>query len=98
VDFFLVLKGAIKLCAYDMELKQLDQIISSEDRLQIVRIPGNYWHGFKNIGDKTCVVVYFVNRLYDYSNPDEERLAWNDKNIVDAKTHEPFDWNRPPYG
>jgi dTDP-4-dehydrorhamnose 3,5-epimerase len=97
VDYFMVLQGAIKICAYDEEKKLLNEIICSSEKLQIVRIPGLYWHGFKNIGDKTSVTVYFVNRLYDYHNPDEERRSWNDPNIIDRKTGQAFDWDKPPH-
>jgi dTDP-4-dehydrorhamnose 3,5-epimerase len=97
VDYFLVLQGTVKICAYDEETKQLNEIISSGESLQLVRIPGYYWHGFKNVGNKTSVVIYFVNRLYDYNNPDEERRPWDDSKIVDKKTGQPFDWNRPAH-
>ena len=85
VDFFLVLRGALKICAYDDQNQEINEIITSSEKLQLVRIPGNYWHGFKNISDKTSVVVYFVNRLYDYKNPDEKRRPWDDPSIVDRK-------------
>jgi dTDP-4-dehydrorhamnose 3,5-epimerase len=98
VDYFVVLNGAIKICAYDQATQELNQIISSGERLQMVRIPGFYWHGFKNIGDKTCTVVYFVNRMYDYESPDEERRPWNDPDIIDNKTGVSFDWNKLPFG
>jgi dTDP-4-dehydrorhamnose 3,5-epimerase len=96
VDYFLVLQGALKICAYDDKKQEINEIISSSEKLQLVRIPGNYWHGFKNISDKTALVVYFVNRLYDYKNPDEERRPWNDPSIIDKKTGVTFDWNKSP--
>jgi dTDP-4-dehydrorhamnose 3,5-epimerase len=97
-DYFLVLEGSIKICAYDDSSQQLDEIISSSERLQIVRMPGHYWHGFKNIGSMQSVVIYFVNRLYDYNSPDEERRPWNDRSIIDRKNGgTPFDWNKPPH-
>ena len=76
---------------------QLDEIVTSEERLQAVRIPGHYWHGTKTLGDKSSLTMYYVNRLYDSRNPDEERRPWNDPGIVDPKTSKPFDWNRPPH-
>ena len=97
VDYFLVLHGAIKICAYDDKKGVLNEIVSSSEKLQLVRIPGYYWHGFKNIGDKTAYTIYFVNRLYNYGSPDEERRPWNDKDIVDKSTGTSFDWNKPPH-
>jgi dTDP-4-dehydrorhamnose 3,5-epimerase len=97
IDYFLVLQGAIKICAYDEKEEQLEQIISSSEMLRLVRIPGYYWHGFKNIGNGVAYVIYFVNRLYDYKEPDEERRPWNDHLIIDRKTGTAFDWNREPH-
>ena len=96
-DYFIVLQGAMRICAYDEETGQLDEIVASEHKLQIVRIPGHYWHGTKTISDKPSLTLYFVTRLYDYSNPDEERRPWNDPTIIDPRTGKPYDWNKPPH-
>jgi dTDP-4-dehydrorhamnose 3,5-epimerase len=102
VDYFIVLRGSIKICAYDDKQGsatngQLDEIVTSEENFQVVRIPGFYWHGTKALGDKPSLTVYCVNRFYDFKNPDEERRVWNDPKIVDPKTSKPFDWNKPPH-
>lgn len=106
VDYFIVLKGAMKICAYDEEKKQLDEIIASEHKLQIVRIPGHYWHGTRTIGNEPSLTLYFVTRLYDYKKPDEERRPWNDPTIIpkeingkkdDPRVGKPWDWFRPPH-
>ena len=96
-DYFVVLQGSIKICAYDDASQELNEIISSSEKLQVVRMPGYYWHGFKNIGHKECIVIYFVNRLYDYNTPDEERRPWNDSTIIEKRTGKSFDWNKPPH-
>lgn len=87
----------MKICAYDEKTMQLNETIASEHRLRIVAVPGHYWHGTKTIGEKPSLTVYFVTRLYDYGNPDEERRAWNDPTIIDPKTQKPYDWNKPPH-
>ena len=102
VDYFIVLKGSMKICAYD-DLQgsptrgQIDEVVASEEKLQVVRIPGTYWHGTKTVGDKPSLTVYCVNRFYDAKNPDEERRAWNDPTIIEVKTSKPYDWNKPPH-
>ncbi len=58
VDYFIVLKGSMKICAYDdrpgsATKGQLDEIVASEERLQVVRIPGFYWHGTKALGQES---------------------------------------------
>jgi len=97
IDYFIVLKGAMKICAYDEKKKQLDEIIASERKLQVVRIPGCYWHGTKTLGNEPSLTLYFVTRLYDYGKPDEERRPWNDPAIIDPKTGKPYDWEKPPH-
>jgi dTDP-4-dehydrorhamnose 3,5-epimerase len=106
VDYFVVLDGALKICAFDDESGELTEIISTGENIQIVRIPGHYWHGFKVIGDRTAHLVYFVNRLYETKDPDEVRRPWNDASIIpesingnsdDPRCHKSWDWSYPPY-
>jgi len=106
VDYFMVVKGALKICAYDDNTKGLVEIVNSASRPMLVRIPGQYWHGTRNVGDELSLVVYFTNRLYDANEPDEERRMWNDPNVVaaqingsknDPRVGRPFDWLFPPY-
>ena len=96
-DYFAVLQGAMKICAYDDRLGQIDEIIASEHKPQIVRVPGHYWHGTKTVSSNPSLTLYFTTKLYDYETPDEERRPWNDQSIIDAKTGKPFDWNKPPH-
>ena len=103
VDYFLVLQGAMKICAYDDRENspttkgKLVEIIASSQKLQLVRVPGIYWHGTKTVSNEPSLTVYFATKLYDYENPDEERRPWNAPTIIDPKTGQPFDWNRPPH-
>lgn len=103
VDYFLVLQGSLKICAYDDRDQspatkgKLIEIIASSQKPQLVRMPGIYWHGFKNIHHEPSLLIYFVNRLYDHQNPDEERRPWNDLAIIDSRTKRTFDWNAPPH-
>lgn len=105
VDYFVVLRGALKICAFDEKNREMFEVISTGENLQVVRIPGHYWHGFKVLGNDLAYLVYFTNRLYDYSNPDEERRPWNDPEIVpekingkrDERCGKPWDWFYPPH-
>jgi dTDP-4-dehydrorhamnose 3,5-epimerase len=105
-DYLVVIEGALKICAYDDATKELDEIIGTGMDLQVVKIPGHYWHGFKVVGPETALHVYFVNRLYDYAKPDELRRPWNDTSIVpkiingkkeDPRVGKPWDWFFPPH-
>ena len=101
VDHFLAVRGALKICAYDDETRELDEIISAGDNPQIVRMPGHYWHGFRVVGNEPATLVYFVNRLYDYSSPDEDKTAMGRScncpqidqwKIHDPRCNRPWDW------
>ncbi|MGD0496239.1 MAG: dTDP-4-dehydrorhamnose 3,5-epimerase family protein [Candidatus Bathyarchaeia archaeon] len=106
VDYFLVLKGAMKICAYEEETGKLAEVITSSEKPTIVRIPGKYLHGTKTVSNEPSLTVYFVTRLYDYKNPDEVRRPWNDQKIVpteingkkdDPRVGKPWDWFSPPH-
>lgn len=105
VDYFLVLKGSIKIGVYDEESGELDEIVSSALDLRIVRVPGHYWHGFKAVGVEPAMLLYFTTKMYDSTNPDEERRPWNDPTLIpksingkkdDLRVGKPWDWNYPP--
>ena len=105
-DYFIVIRGASKICAYDEKKKELDEIVSTEKTLQIVKIPGNYWHGFKAFGQEPTYIIYFVTKLYNYENPDEIRKPWNDRDIMpkkingrtdDPRCGKPWNWLTPPH-
>lgn len=106
VDYFLVLKGSIKICVYDDVTRELDEIVVSEEKLQLVRIPGKYWHGFKVVSNIPAILIYFTTKLYDYKNPDEIRIPYNDGKIIpkiingktdDPRCNKPWDWFYPPH-
>jgi dTDP-4-dehydrorhamnose 3,5-epimerase len=106
IDHFLVLKGAMKICAYGETTGKLAEVIASGEKPTVVRIPGKYLHGTKTVSSEPSLTVYFVNRLYDYKNPDEHRRPWNDQTIIpteingktnDPRVGKPWDWFRVPY-
>ncbi|MGC8895141.1 MAG: dTDP-4-dehydrorhamnose 3,5-epimerase family protein [Candidatus Bathyarchaeia archaeon] len=106
VDYFLVLKGAMKICAYEEETGKMVEIIASGEKPSIVRIPGKYLHGTKTVSNTPSLTVYFVTKLYDYKNPDEKRRPWNDPKIIpteingkkdDPRVGKPWDWFQPPH-
>jgi len=105
-DYMIVTKGSLKICIYDEKIGELDEVISSGQDLQAVRVPGHYWHGFKALGNETAFLVYFTTRLYDYHDPDEERRPWDDPTIKpksindkkdDPRVQKPWNWNHPAY-
>ncbi len=106
VDYFLVIEGAMKVCAYDEQTGRLAEVIASAHKPMLVRIPGHYLHGTKTVSASPSLTVYFVTRLYDYKDPDEMRVPWNDASIVpseingnrnDPRVGRPWDWFYPPH-
>lgn len=105
-DYFIVIKGSLKICAYDEQTGELSEVVASGDKLQAVKIPGKYWHGTKCVSNEPSMTVYLVSNLYDYQSPDEERRPWADPAIVaktingkssDVRADKPWDWNAPPH-
>ncbi|MDQ7857893.1 MAG: dTDP-4-dehydrorhamnose 3,5-epimerase family protein [Armatimonadota bacterium] len=93
VDYFLVLAGWVRICAFDdaegsPTRGQVTEVTSSGEVPQLVRVPGHYWHGTMTLGAAPSLTVYFTTRLYDHASPDEERRPWNDPAV-------PYDWLRP---
>jgi len=106
VEYFIALRGAIKICAYEEESGELNEIISAGSDPQIVRIPGIYWHGFKAVSNEPLWLLYFINRFYDPENPDEGRRPWDDPTIVprsingrtdDSRVGKAWSWTLPPH-
>ena len=105
-DYFLALKGAIKICVFDEKTEELDEVVSTGQSPQLVRVPGHYWHGFKALGSEQATLLYFTTKLYDHASPDEERRPWNDPALIpksinskkdDPRVGKPWDWNYPPH-
>jgi dTDP-4-dehydrorhamnose 3,5-epimerase len=105
-DFLICLKGSMKIGIYEDETGDLNEIFSTGERLQIVTVPGRYYHGFKSLGPRSTWLLYFTTKLYDPKDPDEERLPWNSEEITpisingnpyDPRSRKPWDWNRPPH-
>ena len=111
-DYFVCLRGSVKVCAYDDRegsptKGELDEIVlNGRERLQAARIIGTCWHGYKAVSSHPALILYGVSKLYDYKGPDEERRLWNDPSLIptsingkkdDPRLGNPFDWNYPPH-
>jgi len=106
IDYFLVIKGAMKICAFDEKTGKMIEIVASGEKPTLVRIPGHFLHGTKTVSSEPSLTVYFVSKLYDYKNPDEIRKSWNDPSIIpteingknnDPRVGKPWDWFLPPH-
>lgn len=96
IDRFVCPKGRIKVGIYDDRKNsptegEVDTFVIGEQNQKVVRIPGECWHGFKAISDEPAFLINFPSNLYDYDNPDEERLPYDTNEI-------PLDWDEEPSG
>ena len=105
-DYFMVLEGSIKICAYDPATAELTEIISTHNNLQAVRIPGHYWHGYRVISYQAAKVLHFSTKIYDPKKPNKQRRSWNDPTIIpktingktsDPRVGKPYNWHYPPH-
>jgi len=96
IDHFICPKGRIKIGVYDERDNSptegdLDTFVIGEHNQKVVRVPGDCWHGFKTIGDEPAFLINFPSNLYDYEDPDEERLSYDTDRI-------PLNWDEEPSG
>jgi dTDP-4-dehydrorhamnose 3,5-epimerase len=95
IDHYTVPHGRIKIGIYDDRegsptRGELDTHVIGDGNMQAIRIPGDCWHGFKVIGDERATVLNFPTSLYNYDDPDDERLPYDTDKI-------PFCWEETPH-
>ena len=79
IDHFVCPSGRIRVGVYDDREDsptrgEVDEFVIGEHAQRVVRIPGACWHGFEVLGDERALLVNMPTKLYDYEDPDEERL------------------------
>ena len=85
-DIWFPVKGSIQAVLYDLRensstFKQTQVIYAGEDNPLLILIPPKVAHGYRVLGDKTAGLFYHTSEVYNSDNPDEERIAFDDKNI-----------------
>ena len=91
-DHFVCVRGMIKLVLYDEREGSptngvVNEFFLGDHNTQLVQIPPDVWHGFKNIGETESLIVNVVTRPYDPGQPDEFRLDPH-------QNHIPYSWAR----
>ena len=90
-DFFVVVKGMIKVGLYDLREGSPTQGEAAEFYLGdnnsiMLKIPVGVVHGYKTVGTEPSLLINFPSEVYNPEVPDEYRLPWNTDQI-------PFDWD-----
>jgi dTDP-4-dehydrorhamnose 3,5-epimerase len=91
-DHFVCVRGMIKLVLYDEREGSptkgvVNEFFLGDANQQLVQIPPDVWHGFKNIGSEESLIVNVVTHPYNYKEPDEYRLDAH-------QNHIPYSWAR----
>lgn len=89
-DFFVVVKGMIKVGLCDMREAsptrgEVNEFYLGENNNILLKIPIGVAHGYRTIGVEPSLLVNFPSKPYDPEDPDEYRLPWNTEDI-------PFNW------
>lgn len=58
-----------------------DVYYMGEENPILLFIPRGVAHGYRVLGNKPAVIIYFTTECYNRENPDEKRIPWNDKVI-----------------
>ncbi|MDO8613479.1 MAG: dTDP-4-dehydrorhamnose 3,5-epimerase family protein [Dehalococcoidia bacterium] len=90
-DFFVVMKGMIKVGLYDMRegsptRGEVGEFYLGDNNNIMLKIPVGVVHGYKTVGTEPSLLINFPSEVYNPQEPDEYRLPWNTDQI-------PFDWD-----
>ena len=85
-------QGMIKLVLYDPRedsstFKEISQFYLGIHSPQLVQIPPGVYHGWMCVSEEEAIIVNIPTEVYDYENPDEQRLDPHKNDI-------PYDWER----
>lgn len=89
-DNFVCIKGMAKVVLYDARegsptFGMINEFFIGEKNPVLIKIPPLVYHGFKAIGGAEAVIINMPTELYNYENPDEHRLPFDDPSI-------PYNW------
>ena len=90
-DFFVVVKGMIKVGLFDMRegsptRGEAGEYYLGDNNNIVLKIPPGVAHGYKTVGTEPSLLVNFPSELYNREEPDEYRLSWDTDQI-------PFNWD-----
>ena len=90
-DFFVVMKGMIKVGLYDRRegsptRGEVGEFYLGDNNNIMLKIPVGVVHGYKTVGTEPSLLINFPSEVYNPEEPDEYRFPWNTDQI-------PFDWD-----
>ena len=90
-DHFVCVQGMAKVVLYDPREDSPTHGYINEFHIGLlnpllIKIPPLVYHGFTAEGGQPALIVNFPTELYNYEQPDEHRVPYNDPSI-------PYDWS-----
>ncbi len=61
--------------------RQTNVFYMGEDNPILLLIPRLVAHGYRTLGEKPAVIIYFTSEHYDPKDPDEKRIPYDDPGI-----------------
>ena len=89
-DHFTCAHGVTKLALYDAREDsptkgKVNEFYMGTLNPILVKIPNLVYHGFTAVGGEMAMIINFPTELYNYEEPDEYRVPYNDPSI-------PYTW------
>lgn len=90
-DVWFPIRGNMQVVLHDTRkdsstYKETQVIYAGENNPTLILIPPYVAHGYRVLGNEKATLIYHTSEAYNSSEPDEERIAWDDPEIG-------FDWN-----
>ncbi len=91
-DNVAAVRGMVKLVLYDERKDsptrgEVNEFFIGEHNPTLVQIPKGVYHGWKCISESEAIIINIPTELYDYKQPDENRIDPHENDI-------PYDWSR----
>ncbi|MBA7702086.1 hypothetical protein ES703_110840 [subsurface metagenome] len=91
-DNVVCVQGMIKLALYDPREgssthKEINEFYLGIHSPLLIQIPPGIYHGWMCVSEEEAIIVNIPTEVYNYENPDEQRLDPHENDI-------PYDWKR----
>jgi len=91
-DNIACVRGLIKLALYDprensSSFKEINEFYLGIHNPLLLQIPPGVYHGWMCVSQEEAIIMNIPTEVYDYENPDEQRLDPHKNDI-------PYDWRR----
>jgi len=91
-DNFACIQGTIQVALFDARkdsptFGEINELFIGVHNPKLISVPHGVYHGWKCVGINEAIIVNIPTEPYNYKNPDEHRLPWDDPSI-------PYDWSK----